>query len=89
MLVYRTGRDDTNKNKTMINERELTKEEVLQIPELITEKKTFKEIAITFGVHENTIKSWVRKLRKAGYKIKTKRGRMGMLEKLENNKETK
>jgi transposase len=69
--------------KNGIEIKELSKEEVLKIPKLIEEKKSYKQIAIQFGVHETTIKNWVYKLRKIGYTIKTKRGKKGMLELLE------
>lgn len=63
----------------MKEEKQLSKEEVLQIPELIDQRKTYKEIAIIFDVHENTIKNWVMKLRKSGYKVNTKKGKRAML----------
>lgn len=50
----------------------LTREQILQIPEL---KKTLSvpEIALKFGVKERTIRYWIPKLRKEGYKITNKK----------------
>jgi transposase len=57
----------------------LTKEQVLQIPELV-KQKTYKEIALLFDTTEGTIKNWVAKLRKSGYQVKAKRGRRALLD---------
>ncbi len=68
----------------MKEDKQLTKEEILQIPELV-KTNTLKEIADKFQVHESTIKNWVYKLRKNGYRVPTKKGKRGILEQLENN----
>lgn len=60
--------------------RLLTKEEVLQIPELLEKRLTYKDIGEHFGVHENTIKGWVLKLRKSGYKVITYKGKKALLD---------
>jgi transposase len=65
-------------------DKQLTKEEILQIPELI-KVMTLKEISVKFDCHYNTIRSWIYKLRKNGYKIEIKKGRKGLLEKLAEN----
>ena len=62
----------------------LTKEEILQIPELI-KAKTQKEISEILGVSHGTIHQWVRKMRKSGYDIPKRKGKIGILEKLKDN----
>lgn len=68
------------KNET----KQLTKEEILEIP-ILVETMTIAQIAEKYGVHPNTIKSWINKLRKNGYKVKMRKGRKGLLEKLKDN----
>lgn len=50
------------------------KEEVLQIPTLLEEGKTQKEISNIFNCHERTINYWVHRLRSSGYQLLVKRG---------------
>lgn len=57
-------------NKT----RTLTKEEILQIPELI-KSKTAVEIAFEFGTTPKAIYCWIAKLRANGHEVITKPGK--------------
>lgn len=62
---------------------DLTKEEILQIPELV-KSKTYPQIATHFDVSVGTIKNWILKLRESGYHIKVKKGRRGILSDVTN-----
>jgi transposase len=54
--------------------RNLTEEEVMQIPELI-KTMSIKEISTHFGVHERSINYWIKTLRAKNVEVKTKTGR--------------
>jgi transposase len=51
-----------------IKMKNLTKDEILSIPELKTQGKTNKDIAHTLGVSLRTIQNWAIRLRKKGHK---------------------
>lgn len=72
----------------MKEEKQLSKEEVLQIPKLV-ESMRIGDIADSFGVSRSSIKHWIAKLRKIGYEVKTKKGRKGLLETNDNSNEAK
>ena len=53
----------------------LTKENILQIPEMKKQGATNGQIAKHFGVHVQTIVLWIKKLRQAGHEVEKKIGR--------------
>ena len=52
----------------------LTREEILRIPELVAEGKTYEEIGGVLNKHKSSISYWVRKLKKEGIKVNAKHG---------------
>lgn len=53
----------------------LTAEQSQQIPKLIEEGKTIKEVAIYFGCSTKSVSDRIKRLRDVGIEVKTKRGR--------------
>lgn len=58
----------------------LTREQIDSIPERLKDPEmTAKKLAEEWGTHEQTIYSWIRKLRKSGVEVETKIGRRPIL----------
>lgn len=54
----------------------MTKEQILEVLEMVKKNHTNKEIAAHFGVHPDTIVRNIRKLKASGYEVPArKRGR--------------
>ena len=66
----------------------LTKEQITAIPELL-KTKTRKEVAEMYGVSRQSITRWVAELRKRGFVIENQKTRISLLDKNENEDETR
>lgn len=67
----------------------MTREEVMQIPELLKQGLTTSQIAQKFGVSHSTIVRWKRELRRVGYDVPVgKKGRLPTLSKQITNEKS-